>query len=130
MKKGVFEFEVSGQKRGFKFGTLALGITEREEQTTLDQVFIRAGFNGDSPSVMTLLNLFYGAAVQYSEDKGEKVDFKKSNVSDWLDELGFEKVHSILADGMTPYVPKKNLMSLTGSLTETPSPLQTSSISQ
>jgi hypothetical protein len=127
MKKGIFEFEVGDPKvkHGFKFGTLALGIAEREEDTTLDQVFKRAGFEeGGTPSVMTLLNIFYGAAIQYAEDKNLTVDFKKSTVSDWLDELGLDKVYQILADGMEPYVEKKRITNLSPEAVS-PTPSQT-----
>lgn len=110
MQKGITEFEVSGVKRGFKFGTYALGITEKEEERPVSEILRQLEPKGVSLSILTLLNIFYGAAVAYSESKKQTQDFVKSDVSDWLDELGLEKVYEMLTNGMQQYVPK-NLQS-------------------
>lgn len=124
--KGIFEFEISGQQRGFKFGTYALGVACEQDKTTLSELFKKIGVpyeeNGqkktDSVNIMSLLHVFYGAAVHFAKHKKQSVDFGPEDVSDWLDELGIEKVNSILVDGLNQYQPKNS-----NSLAETREPV-------
>jgi hypothetical protein len=108
MQRGIFEFEVGGVARGFKFGTYALGITEREEGRPVSEILAHLEFNSTPLPILTLLNIFYGSAVAYVESKKQKQDFVKSDVSDWLDELGLEKVYEMLMSGLNQYVPKNS----------------------
>jgi hypothetical protein len=108
--KGIFEFESGGKTHGFKFGTMALGVAEDTLGVSADQVLKRAGvYGGQRPSVMALLAIFYGAAVQYCDNKKIPIDFTKSDVSDWLDDLGVEKVTEIFSNGINQYVPKNSV---------------------
>lgn len=122
--KGIFEYEVDGVKRGFKFGTYGIGEACEKENCTVDELFRRCGMpyvtkdkNGkdevraDRPRLKSLLHLIYGAAVHYAEDNDLPVDFKVSEVSNWLDEIGEEKVKPMLAYGLSQHIPK-NLKSL------------------
>lgn len=102
---------------------MALGIAEREENTTVDVLLTRIGLNGGMPSIMALLNLFYGAAVQYCSNKNLSVDFSKSDVSDWLDEIGLEKTMQLMTQGLTQYFPKNGTPP--GTAGETVTPLET-----
>lgn len=117
--KGIFEFEVNGVKRGFKFGTYGISISCEKEDCTVDELFRRCGMpymakdtNGndvvkaDNPKLKSLLHLVYGAAVHYAEDKNISTEFKVSEVSDWLDEIGEEKLKPMLVSGLSQYIPK------------------------
>lgn len=118
--KGIFEFEVNGVKRGFKFGTYALSIACEKDDCALDVLLRRCGVpytvkkNGkdelksDAPKLKSLLHLFYGAAVHYAEDRDQPSNFKPSTVSDWLDEIGLDKLDSMLVQGLTQYSPKNS----------------------
>ena len=120
--KGIFEFDVSGVKRGFKFGTYALSVAcEKEGDIDLNTLFKRCGFpykdekgnpKADKAKPKSLLSLFYGAAVHFAEDNDQAIDFKVSSVANWMDEVGQEKLMSMINESFFPYVPK-NFESLT-----------------
>ena len=117
--KGIFEFEVDGKKVGFKFGTYALSEACEKENCSVDVLLRRCGIpymvdgkpKADKPKLKALLHLFWGAAIHYAEDNDQPTDFKPSTVSNWLDELGMEKINEMLVGGLTTYSPK-NLNSL------------------
>lgn len=116
--KGIFEFEVSGQKRGFKFGTYAFSVAcEKEGDVDLNTLFKRCGFpykdakgetRADKGKIKSLLHLFYGAAVHYAEDNDKPVDFKVSTVSNWMDELGEARLMEMINESFFQYLPKNS----------------------
>jgi hypothetical protein len=112
--KGIFEFEVSGVRRGFKFGTYAFYVASKETKLSLTDVFRGIGDKAKKedpdPEVdpMVLLAVFYGAAVHYAKGNNHKVDFNDSHVSDWLDEIGLDKVNTMLSEGLEQYSPKNS----------------------
>jgi hypothetical protein len=123
--KGIFEFEVEGVKRGFKFGTYALSIACEKEDCSVDVLYKRCGIpytvkkrgkdgkeeevvKADPAKLKSLLHLFYGAAVHYAEDFDLPNDFKPSTVSNWLDEIGLDKLNSMIVQGLTQYSPKNS----------------------
>ncbi len=114
--KGISEFvDTNGVKRGFKLGTYAFAIACKADGCSLDILLRRIGIaytdehgneKKDPVNLESLLNVFYGAAVHYSQNNNVKVDFNASHVSDWIDHLGIEKANEILSDGLNQYVPK------------------------
>jgi hypothetical protein len=111
MPKGIFEFEVGEpkRKRGFKFGTYAFAVACEREACSLEELLIKLGLDGGgrkNVSIMTLINTFYGTAVHYSESQNQKIDFKPSDVSDWIDEMGLEATDNMLRQGFEQYQPK------------------------
>jgi hypothetical protein len=113
--KGIFEFEIGEPKvkRGFKFGTYAFAIACEKDDCPLNVLLQRIGVGADEVSinkvnVMTLLRVFYGAAVHYAEHVKQPADFSQSDVSDWVDELGLERINEILTNGLSQYVPKNS----------------------
>lgn len=119
--KGIFEFEVNGVKRGFKFGTYGVSISCEKEDCAVDELFKRCGMpyltkdkdgkdivKADKPKLKSLLNLIYGAAVHYAEDCDIPTNFKVSEVSNWLDEIGEDKVRPMLSSALAQYVPKNS----------------------
>lgn len=111
--KGIFKID---ETKGFKFGTYAFAIACEQDKCTLSEILKRIGIpyevdgikKSDPVNIMSLLNIFYGAAVHYAHSQKHKVDFQPSDVSDWLDELGIEKVNEILLQGLNQYVPKNS----------------------
>lgn len=121
LMKGIFEYDVDGVKRGFKFGTYGISIACEKEDCTVDVLYKRCGIpylekdsdgnpvvKYDQPKLKALLHLMYGAAAHYAEDNNLPVNFKVSNVSDWLDILGEEKIKPMLDHGLSQYVPKNS----------------------
>lgn len=107
MFDGIQEVEVNGKKYGFRFSPMAVAIAEREDGCKAGELFqkIQAG------DQLAILNIFYGAAVDYCKVKGIKQDFTASAVADWFYDIGTEKAMEIFNNGMTAYTEKisKNL---------------------
>lgn len=126
--KGIFEFEVEGKKVGFKLGTYALSIAcEKEGGCDVDVLLKRCGqpylkdgkIACDKPKLKALLHLFYGAAIHYAEDNDITDNIKVSTVSNWLDNIGAEKLNEMITEGFKqPEVPKNST-----SLAETREPV-------
>lgn len=115
MVKGIFDFEIGGKKRGFKFGTYAMAIACRAENCKVGELLKKIGLTtevkeGEERSgnidLMALLNFYHAAAVAHAEHNKQPVDFTVQDVSDWLDELGEEKMAKITTEGLTQYEPK------------------------
>jgi hypothetical protein len=111
--KGIFKID---ETKGFKFGTYAFAVACEQDKCTLSEILKRIGIPYEQDgkqkvepvNIMSLLNIFYGAAVHYAQSQKRKADFQPSDVSDWLDELGLERVNEILAEGLNQYVPKNS----------------------
>jgi hypothetical protein len=116
--KGIFKID---ETKGFKFGTYAFAVACEQDKCTLSEILKRIGIpyedvdadgnrikKVDPVNIMSLLHIFYGAAVHYAQSQKRKADFQPSDVSDWLDELGLDKVNEILANGLNQYVPKNS----------------------
>jgi hypothetical protein len=111
-KPGIAEFEIEGIKRGFRNSTWAKAVAceelgnKRGEKVTVDRLDQEIGLydpgkdkdGNEIPRVIDLTALmyfYYGCAVAYHESKKLPIDFKPSDVSDWLDELGEERLTEI-----------------------------------
>lgn len=101
--KGTTEIEVLGVKHGLKFGMLASGYFCEEEGITLKQMFQRL----TEPTPMTFINCIFAAARSYNESKKLPVDFDVSDVSDWIDEVGVNKISEIIFECMQVYEDKQ-----------------------
>jgi hypothetical protein len=107
--KGVFIFKIQDRQVGFKFGTYAISVACDKEKCNISELFSRVGFNDKGEvNLKSLLNLWYGAAVHYSESNNIDLDFSPANVSDWLDEIGLEKVKTTYIEGLRQFVPKNS----------------------
>lgn len=100
--KGIAEIEVNGVKRGLKFGTLASGYFCEQEGVSLKGMAERM----ENPTPLTFIRCIYGAARAYNESKGMPVDFTPAHVSDWIDDIGIEKVSDIIFSAMQVYEDK------------------------
>lgn len=118
---GIFEYEVEGVKRGFKFGTYGISIACEKEGCDVGTLYRRCGIpyldknekgepvvKVDSANLKALLHLVYGAAVHYAEDNDLPIDFKVSHVSNWLDILGEDAIKPMFEHGLKQYVPKNS----------------------
>jgi hypothetical protein len=105
--KGVFTFKLQDREVGFKFGTYAISVACDKESCNIGDLFERIGFNKDgNVNLRALLHVWYGAAVHYCHHINKEVDFNTANVSDWLDEIGLDKVRATYVDGLKQFVPK------------------------
>lgn len=98
MRVGISEIEIGGVKRGFKFGTYAMGVACKEEGCDMVELTRRMDDAGNN--ILSVLNFLYGAAVAFSKSKKQEVDFTASDVSDWFDEVGLGEGMKILREGM------------------------------
>jgi hypothetical protein len=111
--KGIFKID---ETKGFKFGTYAFAVACEQDKCTLSEILKRIGIPYEQDgkqkvepvNLMSLLHVFYGAAVSYAQSHKRKADFQPSDVSDWIDELGLERVNEILSEGLNQYVPKNS----------------------
>jgi hypothetical protein len=122
--KGIFEFEVGEpkEKRGFKFGTYAFKVACEKDGSILSDLLKKIGIPyqkgvdsegkplmvRDGVNLTSLLNVFYGAAVHFTESKKQEANFELVDVSDWIDELGYDRVNEMLGEGLTQYAPKNS----------------------
>lgn len=110
-QKSIFEIQIGGTKRGFKFGTLSMGIACQKENCTLGELITK--IEGECQP-MTVIHIIYGGAVSYAKSKKLPVDFDESDVSDWIDQLGFEISMKLLKAGLEVYEPKNSPAPETG----------------
>ena len=105
MEKSIFELKIGDKTRGFKFGTYSMSITCQKENCTLGELILK--LDGEAQP-LTVLHVIYGAAVSFAKSKKQVVDFDESEVSDWLDELGFDTAMKLLRAGLEVYEPKNS----------------------
>jgi hypothetical protein len=107
---GIFDFTISEKPRGFKFGTYALKVATDLEKCSLSDFMLK--FSSDEGlrniNIGTLINVFYGAAVHYAKSKKQEIDFNDADVSDWIDELGYDEATRMLTEGFQQYSPKNS----------------------
>jgi hypothetical protein len=114
-KPGVAEFEVDGVKRGFKHGTWARAVAceemakRKNTKYSVDDLDKDIGLYGGEVDLTALMCFYYGCAVHYCESKKAIVDFSPVDVSDWLDELGLDKVTEITGSIFKQHEPKNAL---------------------
>jgi hypothetical protein len=97
--KGVFEFDVNGDKVGFKFGMYAAAITEKESGMSISSLFGK--FTTDV-SIEVLLYYFFGAYVSYCKAHETK-PVNISVFSDYLEEIGLEKLINLYTESLGVY---------------------------
>lgn len=116
MASKVFEFQVGDKKVGFRFNMLAMGRACRLEKCTLDQLFERLGINeSGAVDLMAINNFLYAAAMNYTEGKSMTVDYTAPDVSDWIEEIGYDKTIQMVKDVFkTPEIKNQPAPSETG----------------
>jgi hypothetical protein len=110
-QKSIFEITIGGVKKGFKFGTYSMGIACQKENCTLGELITK--ISGEVQP-LTVIHIIYGGAVSYAKSNKLPVDFDETNVSDWIDELGFETAMKLLQAGLDVYEPKNSDAPATG----------------
>jgi hypothetical protein len=111
MEKSIFELKIGDKVRGFKFGTYSMSITCQKENCTLGELILK--ISGEVQP-LTVIHVIYGGAVSYCKSKKLPIDFDESDISDWLDELGFEVGMKLLREGLEVYEPKNSPAPVTG----------------
>jgi hypothetical protein len=99
----MIEFEVQGEKRGFKLGTYTFKLINQMSNTkTINDVFTKMSEHSeDFTSVF-----YYCCAKHYAMSKKLPVDFEEVHVADWLDDLGAEKVKVLTEELFKVYLTK------------------------
>lgn len=89
--KGVFKVDLGNGKGEacFHFGTLAAVYAEEKLGVPVSTIF------KEIATARTLLYYFWSGAVAYNEINGIKEDITIAKVSEWMDELGLEKLFEI-----------------------------------
>lgn len=111
MEKSIFELKIGDKVRGFKFGTYSMSITCQKENCTLGELILK--ISGEVQP-LTVIHVIYGGAVAYAKSKKLPIDFDESDISDWLDELGFDVGMKLLREGLEVYEPKNFVAPETG----------------
>lgn len=107
----MIEFEVSGKKRGFKFGTYTFKlVNELAGTTTTEEVFMGMQ-KGD---VGFAAKFYFACAKHYAMSKKLAIDFEEVDVCDWLDELGVDEAGRITRELMNVYASKNMKAPATG----------------
>lgn len=102
MQRKVFEIEVDGVVRGFRFNMLSHAKAEKLLETDLVGLAKRIS----QKDLEAILIMMYAGAVNYTEGKGLKVDYTAADVTDWLESAGLEKVQEMLLEAMKTPTPK------------------------
>ncbi len=107
IEKGVFEFEVKGQKVGLRFGTRALRLLEQKVKEDISIILGRAA-SGKS-GIDFMCNIFECAAIDYAVTNKMEVSFTNDDMPDWVDAVGgLTEGLKIVAEGLTQYFPKNS----------------------
>jgi len=106
----MIELEISGQIRGFKFGTYTFKlINELSGDKSIEDVFELLS-NSEKHSMTDRINFlrtfYFACAKHYTLSKKQIVDFDELEVSDWIDEMGIQKTSDIMAELLKVYTDK------------------------
>lgn len=88
------EFEIGGRKRLIKFGLNATAIYCDERDVSLNS-FLQISFQNIKPG--ELRDIIWSGLVAGAKHQGNKVDFTKFDVGDWLDDVSEETMNDIIA---------------------------------
>ena len=89
--KGIFEIEILGKKRGFKFGMGAFAHACRLDGCSIGEIASRI-IGGDLQSQLILI---YTASVQYARLQKE-IEPTQEQVNDWIDHVGIDQFGSAM----------------------------------
>jgi hypothetical protein len=104
VEKGIFEFEINGEKVGFKFGMYAAAITQKEAGMSIFELLkvIAKGQDGG----VALQQYFYGGLVSYCTNKKLPIP-TLDQVGDVIEVIGFDSAMDVYAKSLESYIPKK-----------------------
>ncbi len=99
MVKKEFEMEIDGKTVGFRFNMLASGKACNILKCSMDELFFKLGLvKGSTMDLEAALYFFFAAAQNYSESKGQVIDYTAQDVSDWLGHFGLEKSMTMMQE--------------------------------
>lgn len=105
MIRNTVEFEIDGKKIGFRTGNMSLAVAIKESGcVSVDELIIRLQLK----DLLAANAFFYGCAYQYFQWKGLPIDFNMTHVSEWIEDLGLEKVEGLTDKLLESYKEKKN----------------------
>src|SRR5688572_13354402 len=106
--RGLFEFKDEGKTRGFLFNFAAFGIVEERMGIQIDDILEKLSPKNKGPKVKLLMEIFYAAAVNYAEMKGQEMDFTIHDVGGWISEVGLDKAAKLITDAVSTKTPKNS----------------------
>jgi len=106
--KGPYEFEFEGKTRGFLFNFMVLAILEERNGIQFDELFSHFKKGNKAPKIRLILQFFEAAAINYCDENSIPVDFKLSDIGDWIQVIGFEKAVSLMTGWLNPKTPKNS----------------------
>lgn len=106
--KGLFEFNDEGKTRGFLFNFNAFGIVEERLNLQLDEILEKLGPKNKGPKVKLIAEIFYAAAANYSDMKGQEVDFTIHDVGGWISVIGLENAAHLITEAVSVKTPKNS----------------------
>jgi len=106
----TFKIDQEGKEKeiGFRFNMFSLGEACRiEGNVTMNELFYRLGLGEHEETkqkretdIVTLTNFFFVAAVNYNKGKKLDVDFTPTDVSDWIEWIGYDKGLNMLSEAL------------------------------
>lgn len=115
--KGVVEIDISGEKRGFKFGISAMSMLCELENCSLKEVVERLD---DTSNLKTQVNFYYSAAISFvrlknAEEKTTLQEPTFDQVANWIDCLAVDIKNQLNEIAFAQYVdPNKEAPQETG----------------
>lgn len=97
------DFEVEGVKRGFKFGTYTFKLINQLAGTkTVEDVFNKLAA-GEQDFASTF---YFACAKHWSMFNKADIDFDEVHVTEWVENLGAEKMSEITKELLEIYITK------------------------
>lgn len=92
MQRNTIEIPLGGKTIGFRSGPLAVALAIKQCGSKGTNDFFDRIVAQDLEAVLAL---YYGAAMQYAIKNRLPTDFNIADVSDWLEEMGFEQAQKV-----------------------------------
>lgn len=99
--KGHVKKEIYGVERNFHFGTRMFELCEENGISVGD---LSAHFK--AKAFTTITTVVHCAALAYCELKSIEPDFKKVDISSWIDEVGLQNFMDMVTSSIKVYEPK------------------------
>lgn len=106
--KGVFDFDIEGEKAGFRFDMLAAAMLEDLEGKPVSGVLKEihdAAADTSRLRMGLVMNVMYATACSYAESNGNDKP-SKSQVSTWAQSIDATDLYMMLGTGISMFVPK------------------------
>lgn len=104
MFSGEIVIHVKGADRTLKFGTLSSALFCEAEGIKLKEM----GHRISNPEPYSQINLIHTAAVAFCRINKKDVDFSLDDVTEWIDEVGEDRLAAMILEAMKVDFEKKS----------------------